>query len=103
MKKIKRKVYKDIQKRVSYKLGEISRRELLTVRKSEVLRGTPAWWEVVEKINNLGGQGSITRIRNICKHTGRAKGVLVSYGLSRMEWRRFADKGEIPGVRRASW
>ncbi len=103
MKFMKHKVYKDLLKRIDYQKGEIERRELLSIRKSEVLMGTPAWWNAVDKLNNLGGKGSITRIRNICKNTGRSRGVLTSYGLSRLEWRRWADKGEIPGVRRASW
>lgn len=103
MKKIQRKVFKDLQKRIDFQQSEIMRREYLSIRKSESLRGTPTWWDSVEKINNLGAKGSISRIRNICKHTGRSRGVLVKFGLSRMEWRRMADRGEIPGVRRASW
>lgn len=103
MKKIKRKVLKDLQKRVAFNSKELSKKERLIIRKAEILRGTEGWRDVLEEINNFGGNGSITKIRNLCKHTGRTRGILVSYGLSRMEWRRLADKGEIPGIRRASW
>lgn len=103
MKFIKHKVYKDLLKRIDFHKSELDRRELLAIRKSEVLKGTPGWWKVVEKLNNMGGKGSITRIRNLCYHTGRPRGVLSSFGLARLEWRRLADIGLIPGIRRASW
>jgi ribosomal protein S14 len=41
--------------------------------------------------------------RNICQETGRGRGVIRANKMSRMEYRRRADKGEIEGVRRASW
>jgi len=41
--------------------------------------------------------------RNICQDTGRSRGVVRAYNISRLEYRRQADRGEIPGVRRASW
>jgi hypothetical protein len=39
----------------------------------------------IAQLNNYGGIGSITKVRNLCKYTARAKGILVSYGMSRME------------------
>lgn len=103
MKKIKRKVMKDLKKRISFSKAEFSRKELLILRKSSPLTGSEGWLSAIHELNNKGGEGGITRIRNICKNTGRSRGILVLYGLSRMEWRRFADRGEIPGIRRASW
>ena len=100
---IKHKVKKDLLKRINFQKGELDRRELLSIRKSSVLIGSPAWWNAVDTLNNIGGKGSITRIRNICKITGRPRGILTSSGFSRLEWRRWADRGEIPGIRRASW
>lgn len=94
---------KDLQKRISFSKTEFSRKELLILRKSSPLTGNEGWLAAIHELNNQGGKGGITRIRNICKNTGRSRGVLVSYGLSRMEWRRFADRGDIPGYRRASW
>lgn len=40
--------------------------------------------------------------RNICQETGRGRGVIRDKQMSRMEYRKRADKGEIEGVRRAS-
>ena len=45
-------------------------------------------------------EGTKKGYRNICKKTGRSRGVIEGKG--RMEWRKEADKGEMEGVRRAS-
>lgn len=44
-----------------------------------------------------------TRIRNRCLYTGRARGILSEFKMSRIQFRRLADNGKIPGIRRASW
>ena len=41
--------------------------------------------------------------RNICQKTGRSRGVVRKYGISRQMFRRKGDEGELEGVRRASW
>jgi ribosomal protein S14 len=41
--------------------------------------------------------------RNICLETGRSRGVVKEYRISRYRYRAKADKGEIEGVRRGSW
>lgn len=41
--------------------------------------------------------------RNICQETGRARGVIKSYRISRLVYRNLADNGKIEGLRRASW
>ncbi len=43
------------------------------------------------------------RIRNRCMVTGRARGYMRKFGVSRIVFREMALKGEIPGVRKASW
>lgn len=44
-----------------------------------------------------------TRHRNRCKLCGRPRGYMRKYGLCRLCFRERAHKGEIPGVRKASW
>ncbi|MDY3006461.1 type Z 30S ribosomal protein S14 [Anaerococcus sp. AGMB00486] len=44
-----------------------------------------------------------TRAYTRCKLCGRPHGVLRKYGLCRICFRELANKGEIPGVRKASW
>jgi len=43
------------------------------------------------------------RIRNRCSMTGRARGYVAAFGLSRIAFREMALMGLIPGVRKASW
>jgi len=43
------------------------------------------------------------RVRNRCAVTGRSRGYMRKFGLSRITFRELALKGEIPGVRKASW
>jgi small subunit ribosomal protein S14 len=43
------------------------------------------------------------RIRNRCSMTGRSRGNIAMFGLSRMAFREMALMGLIPGVRKASW
>ncbi len=43
------------------------------------------------------------RIRNRCSMTGRARGFVSHFGLSRIAFREMALMGLIPGVRKASW
>jgi len=44
-----------------------------------------------------------TRARNRCLLCGRARGYLRLFGLCRLCFRRLASRGEIPGVKKASW
>ncbi len=43
------------------------------------------------------------RLHNRCKLTGRPKGYIRQFGISRINFREMAMKGLIPGVKKASW
>lgn len=43
------------------------------------------------------------RMHNRCKLTGRPKGYMRQFGVSRICFREMASKGLIPGVKKASW
>ena len=46
---------------------------------------------------------SPVRLHNRCKITGRPKGYMRQFGISRIQFREMASKGLIPGVKKASW
>jgi small subunit ribosomal protein S14 len=46
---------------------------------------------------------SASRHRNRCAITGRSRGVYRKFGLSRVKIREVANRGEIPGLSKASW
>lgn len=51
----------------------------------------------------LPRNSSPTRRKNRCTETGRPRGYMRQFGLSRLSFREHASKGEIPGVTKASW
>ena len=57
-------------------------------------------WEGLQK---LPRNSSPVRMHNRCKLTGRPKGYIRQFGISRVTFREMANKGLIPGVRKASW
>lgn len=54
-------------------------------------------------LQKLPRNGSKVRVRNRCQMTGRSRGNLRAFGLSRIAFREMALQGLIPGVRKASW
>ncbi len=57
----------------------------------------------VDALNKLPKNSSPTRLRNRCQFTGRARGVLSKFKLSRLCFREMALQGLIPGIVKASW
>lgn len=51
----------------------------------------------------LPRNSSKVRQHNCCMLTGRAKGYIRQFGVSRIVFREMASKGLIPGVKKASW
>lgn len=51
----------------------------------------------------LPRNSSPTRWKNRCVETGRPRGYMRQFGLSRISFREHASKGEIPGVTKSSW
>ncbi len=54
-------------------------------------------------LQKLPRNASPVRIHNRCKLTGRPKGYIRQFGISRINFREMASIGLIPGVRKASW
>ena len=57
----------------------------------------------LEGLHKLPRNSSPTRYKNRCQETGRPRGYMRTFGLSRISFREHASKGEIPGVTKASW
>ena len=57
----------------------------------------------VAKLDKLPRSSSRIRIRTRCFKTGRPRGVIRRFNLSRIAFREMALKGEIPGITKASW
>jgi len=56
-----------------------------------------------ESLAMLPRNSSPSRLRNRCSESGRGRGYMRQFGLSRIAFREHASKGEIPGVTKSSW
>ena len=57
-------------------------------------------WDALQK---LPKNSSKVRLHNRCKLTGRPRGYMRQFGISRVTFREMAVEGLIPGVKKASW
>ena len=56
-----------------------------------------------EALDKLPKNASPVRLHNRCKATGRPKGYMRKFGISRVTFREWAAEGKIPGITKASW
>lgn len=54
-------------------------------------------------LDKLPRNASPVRLHNRCKLTGRPRGYMRKFGISRVTFREMASDGKIPGVTKASW
>ena len=54
-------------------------------------------------LNKLPKDSSPTRLKNRCELTGRPRGYMRKFNMSRIAFRELAHKGQLPGVKKASW
>lgn len=57
-------------------------------------------WDALAK---LPRNSSPVRLKNRCAVSGRSRGYLRAFGLSRIQFREMAREGQVPGVKKASW
>jgi small subunit ribosomal protein S14 len=59
--------------------------------------------EAQAKLQKMPRDASPSRVRNRCALTGRSRGVYQKFGLGRNKLREATMKGDVPGLRKASW
>lgn len=95
----------------SMKAREIRRAKLVAkyaekraALKRIVRTGSPVeTYEAARKLQMLPKNANPIRLHNRCKLTGRPKGYIRLFGISRIQFREMASNGLIPGVKKASW
>ena len=95
----------------SMKAREIKRAKLVAkyaekraALKKIVKSGDPVEaYEAAKKLQAIPRNANPIRLHNRCKITGRPKGYIRLFGISRIQFREMASKGLIPGVKKASW
>jgi small subunit ribosomal protein S14 len=71
----------------------------LQAAKRAALKKAGEW----DKLQQLPVNGSRVRLRNRCQITGRPRGYMRIFGISRNLFRQMALEGKIPGVTKSSW
>jgi small subunit ribosomal protein S14 len=56
-----------------------------------------------KKLQKLPKNSSPVRVRNRCSMSGRPRGFISKFGVSRIQFRELALSGKIPGVTKSSW
>ena len=56
-----------------------------------------------EGLQKLPKNASPVRIKNRCNMSGRSRGYMRAFGLSRISFREAALRGEVPGIKKSSW
>ena len=85
----------------SMKAREVKRAKLVAkyAKKRAELKEAGDW----EGLQKLPPNSNPIRLHNRCKLTGRPKGYMRTFGISRINFREMALNGLIPGVKKASW
>ncbi|MCA6435901.1 MAG: 30S ribosomal protein S14 [Bacteroidota bacterium] len=85
----------------SMKAREVKRAKLVAkyAAKREQLKKEGKW----DELQTLPKNSCKVRLRNRCKLTGRPRGYMSTFGVSRVTFREMALFGLIPGVTKASW
>ena len=78
------------------------KREKLVARYAEKRAALKAAGDF-EGLDKLPKNSSPVRLHNRCKLTGRPKGYMRKFGISRVTFREMANDGKIPGIKKASW
>jgi len=79
------------------------KRQALKAIISSVSASDEEKWDAVLKLQTLPRDSSPSRQRNRCNVTGRPHGYLRKFGMSRIKVRESCMRGEIPGLKKASW
>ena len=96
----------------SMKAREVKRRKMVekyAAKKAELKKAALADadgnidYEALTKLQKIPRNASRIRLHNRCEITGRPKGYMRQFGISRIQFREMASAGLIPGVKKASW
>jgi small subunit ribosomal protein S14 len=78
-------------------------------KRQKMIRKNAAKRAELKKLGDLEGlarlprNSSPSRWKNRCVETGRPRGYMRTFGMSRIAFREHANKGEVPGVTKGSW
>lgn len=99
---MKKQIKKNITQRYLFQQNEKQRLILKAITQNLILENTIRW-KTQKKLLQLSNNSSVTRIKNRCIITGRARSVYRFFKLSRIQLRKLASSGFLPGLSKYSW
>ncbi|THH33787.1 hypothetical protein EUX98_g409 [Antrodiella citrinella] len=96
------RVLRDIKARNGVNAHEITRRAYLYVARNQTLPPSVRYQAQLQ-LNTFGRYTRPSTVKNRCSETGRGRGIIGEFALSRYQFRLKALAGELPGVVKASW
>jgi len=96
------RVLRDIRARQGVKDNEVVRRAYLFVARNQALP-PQVRYQAQLQLNTFGRYTRPTTVKNRCVESGRGRGIISEFGLSRFQFRQKALDGALPGVQKASW
>ncbi|MFA6917149.1 MAG: 30S ribosomal protein S14 [Parachlamydiales bacterium] len=83
--------------------NKYEKRKALRERSLDVKISEEERHEARVALNKMPRDSSLIRLRNRCSLTGRCRGYLRKFGISRLCFRQMANDGLLPGVTKSSW
>ena len=100
--KMSNSIQRDQQRRALFAQHECQRLHYkCAIKNLSLAAGVRA--QYVRSLNKMARNSSLSRVRNRCVLTGRGRGVLRSFRLSRIKYRELASQGLLMGVCKSSW
>nr|YP_010394177.1 ribosomal protein S14 [Phytophthora tropicalis]YP_010394610.1 ribosomal protein S14 [Phytophthora capsici]UXG56500.1 ribosomal protein S14 [Phytophthora capsici]DAZ88185.1 TPA_asm: ribosomal protein S14 [Phytophthora tropicalis]DAZ88657.1 TPA_asm: ribosomal protein S14 [Phytophthora capsici]DAZ88696.1 TPA_asm: ribosomal protein S14 [Phytophthora capsici] len=99
---MQKKIKKNIKQRYLFKNFEKNRLTLKIISKNLNIE-KDLRWKLQQKWFFFHQNSSITRIKNLCVLTGRSKSIYRLFKISRIQLRKLASKGFLPGISKYSW
>jgi len=99
---MQKKIKKNIKQRYLFKNLEKKRLIYKIISKNLNLQKNIRW-KAQQKWFFFNQNSSLTRIKNICTLTGRSKSIYRLFKISRIQLRKLASEGFLPGVSKYSW
>ncbi|MBP1971080.1 small subunit ribosomal protein S14 [Virgibacillus natechei] len=84
------------------KIAKEKKRQAMVEKYAEIRRELKAKGDY-EALRKLPRDSSPTRLHHRCEITGRPRGYMRKFGISRIAFREYAHKGQIPGIKKSSW
>jgi small subunit ribosomal protein S14 len=99
---ISKRCHTDNKYRKLYHRFEKNKKELKSIFQNRLIN-SKLRFSAFKKLNIINYSSSIAKFKNRCLITGKSKGILRNFKISRIKFREFASNGDISGISKSSW